>query len=109
MRQCFLSTSAVRATCLVLLILAAVSTVHAASPNKGESLAGDRTPVDINKATVEGLTAIPGVGKVMAQRIVDWREQNGPFRRVEDLLKIKGIGDKSFDKIRPYVKVSKNR
>ena len=83
------------------------SAVHAAGPNKAE--ADDRTPVDINKATVEGLTAIPGIGKVMAQRIVAWREEHGPFRRVEDLMKIKGIGEKSFDKIRPYVKVSKSR
>ena len=41
----------------------------------------------------------------MAERIVQFREEHGPFKRVEDLLKIKGIGEKSFQKIRPYVKI----
>jgi competence protein ComEA len=45
------------------------------------------------------------VGKTLAQRIVDFRKEHGPFKRVEDLLKVKGIGQKSLEKIRPYVKV----
>ncbi len=92
MRKSSRLPSVVTAACLVLLIFAAVSAGHAVGLDKREGLAGDRMPVDINKATVEGLIAIPGVGKVMAQRIVDWREEHGPFRRVEDLLKVKGIG-----------------
>ena len=50
---------------------------------------------------------IPGIGEVTAQRIVEFREKHGPFGRVEDLLKVKGIGEKSFEKLRPYVKVAK--
>jgi competence protein ComEA len=61
--------------------------------------------IDLNRATAEELTAIPGVGRVIAQRIVEFRDKQGPFRRIEDLLKIKGIGEKSFQKIRPYVKI----
>ncbi len=53
--------------------------------------------------------SVPGIGKVTADRIVKWRETNGPFRRIEDLIKVKGIGDKTFDKLRPYIKVSKSR
>ena len=49
------------------------------------------------------------IGKAMAGRIVAFRDEHGPFKRVEDLMKIKGIGEKSFEKIRPYVKVSKTR
>ena len=72
--------------------------------------AGDRqdraTVVDLNHAGAEELTAVPGIGETMARRIVEWRDEHGPFRRVEDLMKIKGIGEKSFQKMRPYVRVS---
>jgi competence protein ComEA len=85
-----------------------LATTGAAADTKprSEGSGGEAQPIDINRATATELTAIPGVGKVLAQRIVEFREQNGPFRRVEDLLKIKGIGEKSFQKIRAYVKVS---
>jgi competence ComEA-like helix-hairpin-helix protein len=65
--------------------------------------------IDINSASAEQLTAIPGIGKVMAERIVQFREQHGPFERVEDLLKIKGIAEKSFQRIRPYVMIAKSK
>ena len=66
-------------------------------------------PVDLNNASVAELGSVPGIGKVTAQRIVEWREKHGPFRHAEDLMKVKGIGEKSFDKLRPYVKVGKSR
>jgi competence protein ComEA len=93
----------------VVLMLAAAVPLLAASTTPSERPAGPTAPVDLNAATVEGLTAIPGIGKVMAQRIVEWRDRHGPFRRVEDLMKVKGIGEKTFDKLRPYVKVAKSR
>jgi competence protein ComEA len=71
------------------------------------SQAGAVQAVDLNQASAEQLITIPGIGKVMAQRIIDFREQHGPFNRVEDLMKVKGIGEKSLQKLRPYVKVSK--
>ena len=67
------------------------------------------SPLDINKASADELTALPGIGPVMAQRIVEFREEHGPFRRVEDLLKVKGIGEKSFEKLRPSIKVSESK
>ena len=76
---------------------------------QAKTQASPENPVDINKATVESLATVPGIGKVTAERIVEWRETNGPFRRIEDLMKVKGIGDKTFDRLRPYIKVSKSR
>ena len=73
------------------------------------SLAAPAEPLELNSATADALTAIPGIGTVMADRIVSWRNEHGPFRRVEDLMKVKGIGEKLFEKIRPYVKVGKSR
>ena len=49
--------------------------------------------IDLNHASVQELTALPGVGTVTAQAIVDYREANGPFERVEDLLLVPGVGE----------------
>jgi competence protein ComEA len=96
------------AVSLALLIMALCS----ATPCMARSSAGSEgratNPVDINSADAEQLMTIPGIGKVMAERIIQFRNQHGPFKRVEDLLKIKGIGEKSFQKIRSYVKVGKS-
>jgi len=62
-------------------------------------------PVNINTATVEELARLPGIGPRIAERIVQHREKNGPFRRVEELLIIRGINRKKFEKIRPLVMV----
>jgi len=63
------------------------------------------TAIDINRATVEDFSKLPGIGPKLAQRIVAFREKHGPFRRVEDLLAIRGIGHKKWKKIRPYLRV----
>lgn len=57
--------------------------------------------VDINHASVEELATLPGIGKVTARRIVEFREKNGPFRRLEDLLIIRGISEKRLQQILP--------
>jgi competence protein ComEA len=90
---------------LVALVLA-TSASWAASPSEQ---AGAREQVDLNSASADSLTTVPGIGPVMAERIVAWREAHGPFRRVEDLMKVKGVGEKTLDKLRPYVKVGKSR
>jgi competence ComEA-like helix-hairpin-helix protein len=63
-------------------------------------------PVDLNAATIKELQELPGVGQVTAQRIIDMRQKSGHFRRVEDLLAIRGISQKKLDALRPYVTVS---
>ena len=68
-----------------------------------------RPPIDINVPGETELTRLPGVGEVTAKRIVDFREEHGPFRRVEDLLKVKGIGEKSFQKLRSSITVGTPR
>ncbi len=62
--------------------------------------------VNINTASWEELTALDGIGDVLAKRIVAYREQNGPFSSAEDLMEISGIGEKKFQAIREQITVS---
>ncbi len=62
--------------------------------------------VNINTATVEVLQTLPGIGPTIAQRIVEYRQTHGPFKKVEDLLNVKGIGEKKLEKIKPFIEVA---
>lgn len=62
--------------------------------------------IDLNRATKSELMQIPGVGPQLAERIVGFRDTNGPFGRVEDLSAVHGIGDATLNKLRPWVSVS---
>jgi len=59
--------------------------------------AGDAAKVNINTATVEELTQLQGIGPKYAAQIVEYREQKGPFVSPEDLMKVPGIGQKTFE------------
>ncbi len=61
--------------------------------------------VNINKASVEEMTQLQGIGPAYAQRIVQYREQNGPFKDSQDLMKIKGIGPKKWEMIKDSISV----
>lgn len=61
--------------------------------------------VDLNAATAEQLDALPGVGPVTAAAILEWREQNGRFSAVDDLLDVSGIGEKTLERLRDLVSV----
>lgn len=62
--------------------------------------------LDLNTATLSDFTRLPGIGETKAQAILDWRETHGPFRAVEDLLSVEGIGEKTLENLRPYVAVA---
>jgi len=85
----------------VVLSLAAL--VLAALP----ALAGDSAgAVNINTATAEQLMLLPRVGPSVAGRIVAFRDENGAFKQTVDLMPVKGIGEKTFELIEPYVVIS---
>jgi comEA protein len=60
-------------------------------------------PVNINTATRIHLENIPGIGQTIAERILEYRENNGPFKEDEDLKAVKGIGDKKLEAIKSYI------
>lgn len=61
--------------------------------------------ISINSGTKEELMRLPRVGEVMAQRIIDYRSTHGGFRTIDELNNVKGIGDKTLEKIRPFVRL----
>ena len=63
------------------------------------------TPINLNTATQAQLESLPGVGPKAAERILEYRKQNGHFKKVEDLMNVKGFGEKTFLKLKPMLTV----
>jgi competence protein ComEA len=98
------------ATALVLAVaLAALAAapVKAAAPAAPRAASSEARPIDLNTADSTALESVPGIGKSLSQRILAFRDKNGPFQSVDDLLKVQGVGEKSIQKLRPYLTVSK--
>lgn len=66
---------------------------------------GDEPVIDLNRAGVETLQTLPGVGPALSGRIVELREERGGFRRVEELLDVRGIGETTLERLRPRLRV----
>lgn len=61
--------------------------------------------INVNTADAAGLMCIPGIGETLAGRIVEYRTANGDFKSLDELMNVKGIGEKSLEKLRPYMKL----
>jgi competence protein ComEA len=73
-------------------------------PGEGEDQSAQK--IDVNRAEPWLLEALPGIGETLAQRIVDYRSANGPFQRIEDLLKVSGIGEATLENMKDFITVS---
>ena len=78
---------------------------EARDPENGSGSPAGGQKININTASEEELTGIPGVGESKAKRIVEYREQNGRFESIEDIMKVTGIKENSFRKMRDYITV----
>jgi competence protein ComEA len=99
----------VKSALLLVLLLAASPAPAICLPELGQDRPTTNQPsfvIDINQATAEDFQKLPGIGPALAGRIVAYRKKHGLFRRVEDLLVVRGIGHKKWKAIRPFLKVS---
>lgn len=82
-------------------------------PHVGERVASARSApasaptgrVNINTASIEELKGLPGIGDAYARAIIDYRTKNGPFRRAEDVVKVRGIGPRTYERLKDLITV----
>jgi len=101
-----------RKNLLLTVVFTLLLTLFAAAATVGDSRAESRSPqatkvavnkVNINTATLEALDTLPGIGPKTAQKIIAWREEHGKFQRIEDLMAVKGIGEKRFARVKDLI------
>ena len=100
-------------TSLALIALVCLATVsHAAQAPRAKAPAGtaatapSTTMININTASATDLERLPGIGAKTASRIVEYRQKNGPFKKVEELMNVRGVGEKNFLKLRTQISVA---
>jgi competence protein ComEA len=94
----------------VFLGLLAMAVAIPAAQQKADSTpkkpaSSTTAPVNLNTATQAQLEALPGIGPGAAHRILEYRQKNGGFKKIEDLMNVKGVGERSFLKLKPLITV----
>ena len=96
---------------LPLVVLAALLSTHAQgaaaqTPERAPRPAATAVVVNLNTASASDFEALPGIGPKTAARIIEYRQKNGPFKKIEELMNIPGIGEKNFLKLKPQLTVA---
>ncbi len=86
----------------LMLAVSSIALAEEASPAAGSQ----QGVVNINTADAAQLSLLPRVGEKAAQRIIEYRTQNGPFKKTSDLMQVKGFGAKTFERLAPYISLS---
>jgi competence protein ComEA len=91
---------------IVALFLVTASDVVSGQKAAGKAAAAVPAVVNLNTATATQIATLPGIGEKAAQHIIEYREKNGGFKKIEELMNVKGIGEKSFLKLKPLITVA---
>jgi competence protein ComEA len=93
----------------VASLLAALPSTVAAAQSKASPRAAAKpstsTTVNLNTASAVDLEGLPGIGAKTAARIVEYRQKNGPFKKIEELMNVRGVGEKNFLKLKPQITI----
>jgi competence protein ComEA len=92
---------------LSVFVMAHPGTGAAQAPSGSGAVVKTQVPatVNINTASAKELDALPGIGAKTAALIVEYRQKNGPFKKIEELMNVRGVGEKSFLKLKPQLTV----
>ena len=103
---CPLALAALLSAAHPLLVAAQAPTPAARTAPRSAAKGAPAGPININTATATELQALPGVGARTAERIVEYRQKNGPFKKVEELMNVRGVGEKNFLKLKSQITVA---
>jgi competence protein ComEA len=98
-------TRIVPAVALVLMSFASVAVAQEGRTAPAPTVSAS-APLNLNTATVAQLETLPGIGKATAERILEYRQKMGGFKKVEDLMNVRGVGEKSFLRLKPLITVA---
>jgi competence protein ComEA len=92
---------------LMWVISSGTPVVLAEQSAKSKSDLSSELSVDLNHATKQELAELPGIGDTVAERVIAYREENGDFQKIEEIMNVKGIGEKTFLKLKDNLTVKK--
>ena len=91
---------------IALCTLLFIGTPVIAAPIQNPAQVAEKATLNLNTATLDQLETLPGIGRKVAERILEHRTKSGGFKKIEELMNVKGIGEKSFLKIKPLITVA---